>query len=241
VISESVAPPLWPGENPLGKVFSRGFDGEQGFEVVGVAVDARTTSLEQRPPLMVYVPYWWRPRPTTSLLVRTVQDPTAIVGDVRRVIARIDPEIALGEPRLLEDIVDAATAARRYQSQLFVLFGLVAVFIATLGVYAVTAYSVSKRRREMNIRVALGARTSEVVRMIVRQTGAAIAAGVVGGGGAALLVGGTIASLLFEVRPRDPYVLVSVSALVGVIALGASLVATRRGLDIDPVAALREE
>jgi predicted permease len=241
VISQSVADRLWPGHDALGKVFSRGIENEQSFEVVGVAIDARTTSLEHAPPLMVYVPYWWRSRASTSLLVRTDNAPTSVVADIRRVIRQIDPEIAVGQARVLEDIVNAATAVRRYQSQLFIVFGLVALFIATLGVYAVTAYSLSKRRREMNIRVALGARTSTVVAMIVRQTGAAVLVGVVLGAVGALIAGGAIASLLYDVSARDPLVLTAVSALVTAAGIAATVIATRQGLSIDPVATLREE
>jgi ABC-type antimicrobial peptide transport system permease subunit len=137
--------------------------------------------------------------------------------------------------------VNAATAARRYQSRLFVVFGVVALLITTLGVYAVTAYSLSKRRREMNIRVALGAHTTDVVRLLMQQTSAAVLPGVVAGVGGALALGGAIASLLYEVRPRDPLVLGVVAIGVGVVAVLASLLATRNGLSIDPAAALREE
>jgi predicted permease len=241
VISESVAARLWPGENALGHLFGRGIDGEGPFEVVGVAIDARTTSLEHTPPLMGYVPYWWQPRAATSLLVRTAVAPTAIVPDVRRVIRQIDPEIAVGDSRTLEDLVAAATAGRRYQAQLFVAFGIVAMFIATLGVYAVTAYSLSRRRRELNIRVALGAQTRQVVGLIVRQTGVPVAIGIVLGVGAALLLGGTLATLLYDVRPRDPLVLTAVRLIVGVVAIAATFIATRRGLSLNPVAALHHQ
>lgn len=241
VVSASLAARLWPEQDALGKVFSRGIEGEPGFEVVGVAADARTTSLERTPPLMVYVPYWWRTRTSLSLLVKTSVEPLTLAPAIRRVVEQIDPEIAVGQVRLLQEAVNAATAARRYQSRLFVVFGVVALLITTLGVYAVTAYSLSKRRREMNIRVALGAHTTDVVRLLMQQTSAAVLPGVVAGVGGALALGGAIASLLYEVRPRDPLVLGVVAIGVGVVAVLASLLATRNGLSIDPAAALREE
>lgn len=241
VVSASLAARLWPEQDALGKVFSRGIEGEPGFEVVGVAADARTTSLERTPPLMVYVPYWWRTRTSLSLLVKTSVEPLTLAPAIRRVVEQIDPEIAVGQVRLLQEAVNAAAAARRYQSRLFVVFGVVALLITTLGVYAVTAYSLSKRRREMNIRVALGAHTTDVVRLLMQQTSAAVLPGVVAGVGGALALGGAIASLLYEVRPRDPLVLGVVAIGVGVVAVLASLLATRNGLSIDPAAALREE
>jgi putative ABC transport system permease protein len=241
VVSESVAARLWPGEDPIGRRFSRGVESEPPFEVVGVTIDARTTSIERTPPLMVYVPYWWRSRSATSLLVKTAADGASVVPDVRRVVRAIDAEIAVGQARVLQDVVAGATAGRRYQAQLFVVFATVALLIATLGVYAATAYSLSKRRREMNIRVALGARRSEVLGLIVRQTGASIAAGVALGVAGALALGNAVAGLLYGVQPRDPWILALVAVIVGSVGLVSTGVAAKKGLVINPVAALRED
>jgi putative ABC transport system permease protein len=241
LISASVAARLWPGQDAMGKRFSRGQPDEQNFEVVGIVADARTTSLEAAPPLMVYVPYWWRSRPTLTLLVRTAGDPLALMPGVRRVVRDIDPEIALGQARPLDQIVDAAFAARRYQVRLFVAFGVAALLIAMVGVYAVTAYGVSRRRREMNIRVALGAQASQVLSMIVRQASAPILAGVAAGAAGAIAIGGIVASLLFDVRARDPIVIAVVVALVAGVGVLACLLAARTSLSLNPSAALREE
>jgi putative ABC transport system permease protein len=128
-----------------------------------------------------------------------------------------------------------------YQAQLFVAFGIVAVFIATLGVYAVTSYGVAQRRREMNIRVVLGARPRQVIAMAMRQGVASIAAGAVAGTGAALAAGGLVANLLFDVRPRDPLVLSAAVSIIASTGILACLLAARHGLVIDPASALREE
>ncbi len=241
LVSERTAARLFPGQDPLGKHFSRGIPDEQGFEIVGVVTDARTTSLEAEPPLMVYAPYWWRSRISLRMLVKTAVDPLSVTSGIRRAIHEIDPEIAIGDARALDDIVDASFAARRYQVRLFVAFGGAALAIAVLGVYAVTAYGVSRRRREMNIRVALGARTSQVVAMVVRQGSVPILVGMAAGAAGALAIGGIVASLLFDVQPRDPLVISAVVMLVGGIGLAACLVAARQGLTIDPARALREE
>jgi putative ABC transport system permease protein len=118
---------------------------------------------------------------------------------------------------------------------------VVALFIATLGVYAVTSYGVSRRRREMNIRVALGARTEQVMRMVMAQGIAPIAAGVAVGTAAALAIGGVVASLLFDVKPNDPLVIGGIVGLVAGVGLLACFVAARQGLVINPASALREE
>src|SRR6185436_10136230 len=116
-------------------------------------------------------------------------------------------------------LVDAAFAGRRYQTTLFVAFGVSALLIAVVGVYAVTAYGVSRRRREMNIRVALGARASQVVGLVLRQTGVPLITGAIAGGAAAVAIGGVVASQLFEVRARDPFVIAATVALVTSIGM----------------------
>jgi predicted permease len=241
VISAPAAERLWPGQDPIGKRFSRGLGGEQGFEVVGVAADARVTTIDRTQPLMVYVPYWWRSRAAVSLLIKTSIDPTSLLPAVRRAVHDVDPEIAIGQSRPLEQLVDAAVAGRRYQTQLFIAFGAVALFIATVGVYAVTAYGVSRRRREMNIRVALGAQSAQVIRLVLRQATMPVIAGVVTGAAAAIALGGLVASLLFEVQARDPLIVAGVVTVVTTVGLGTCLIAARRGLALNPAAALRDE
>jgi hypothetical protein len=241
LISESTAARLWPDQDPIGKRFSRGIEQEQGFEVVGVVGDARLTSLERTPPYMVYVPYWWRSYPTASLLIKTAAEPLSILSSIRTAIHQIDAEIAVGEGRPLERLVADSLSGRQYQTRLFLAFGAVGLLIATIGVYAVTAYGVSRRRREMNIRAALGARPGQVLRMIVRQTGQPIAFGLAGGVLGALAAGGFVASLLFGVSARVPFVLVGISLLVGTTGFGAAAAAAYGNLALDPAAALRDE
>ena len=241
LITQRTAQRLWPDQDALGKQFSRGIPGEAGFEVVGIVADAKLTSLERTPPLMVYLPYWWRSRMTTQLVVRTAGDPAALLPAVRRAVAGADSEIAIGVARPLEQVVDASMAGRRYQVQLFVAFGIVALFIAALGVYAVTAYGVSQRRRELNIRAALGAGRAQVLGMVVRQGSGPIVAGLLVGAAAALALGSLIASLLFEVDARDPRILAAVTLVVGIVAAVATISAARQGLEYNPAAALRED
>jgi predicted permease len=240
LVSEPTAARLWPDADPIGKRFSRGLANEQNFEVVGVVADARTTTIDGIQPLTVYLPYWWRTRTFTSLLVKTSVDPSSLIAPVRRAVNAVDSEIAVGETRSLAALLDAALSGRRYQAQLFIAFGLIALFIAMLGVYAVTAHGVARRRREMNIRVALGAQTSQVVAMVLRQASLPVVAGVVAGAMGALAIGRLIASLLFEVQARDPLVLAGVVIVVAAVGVAASALAARRGLSIDPALALRD-
>ena len=141
----------------------------------------------------------------------------------------------------MEQLVDAALGGRRYQTALFVAFSGVALLIAMLGVYAVTAYGVSRRRREMNIRVALGARPSQALGLVIRQGFSPVAAGVVAGIGGAVAVGTLVSGLLFEVSARDPVVIAAAAVLMGAIGLASCILAARHGLALSPAAALREE
>jgi predicted permease len=240
VISARAAQTLWPGEDPIGRQFIRG-DPRDQFEVVGVVVDGQPTALEAESPLMVYVPYWYNNEGKSVLLVGTAGDAAVVAGELRRVIHAVDPEIAIADVSPLHRVVDKALESRRYQMWLFAAFGAVALMIATVGVYATTAYGVSRRRREMNIRVALGARVSQVFALVLRQSATPLVVGIAVGCAGALALGTLVASLLFKVRASDPLVFASVVALVAAVGVLASATAARQGLRINPATALRDE
>jgi len=240
VISTRAAKTLWPGEDPIGRQFRRG-DPRDHFEVVGVVPDGHPTTLEAEPPLMVYVPYWYNNEGKSVLVVRAEGAVNAITAGLRRVVHTVDPEIAIAEVSPLRRVVDRARESRRYQMGLFTAFGGVALLIATIGIYATTAYSVTRRRREMNIRVALGARGSQVFALVLRQSTAPLAAGIIVGCAAALVIGRVAANLLFKVRAGDPLVMGGVVMLVAAAGVMASATAARQSLRIDPAAALKSD
>lgn len=240
VISVRAAQTLWPAEDPIGRQFTRG-DPSDRFEVVGVVVDGHPTALEAESPLMVYVPYWFNNEGKSVLMVRTRVEAAVLAGELRHLIQAVDPEIAIAEVNPLRSVVDKSLEARQYQMWLFTAFGAGALLIAAVGVYATTAYGVSRRRREMNIRVALGARASQVFALVLRQSAMPLFAGIAVGCAGALAIGSVVASLLFKVRASDPLVIASVVALVGTVGAVAAATAARQGLRIDPAAALRND
>lgn len=240
VISARAATVLWAGQDPIGRLFSRG-DPSDRFEVVGVVIDGRATALETESPLMVYVPYWHNNEGKSLLVVRAAGDGTAALGAMRAAVRAVDPEIAIGDAGPLRAVVDNVLDPRRYQMSLFAAFGSVALLIATIGVYAATAYAVSSRRREMNIRVALGAPVSTVFGLILRQSSIPVTLGAMAGCAVAVALGATLRHLLFEVQPHDPTVMASAAGLVFAAGLAAATTAARRGLRINPVEALRED
>jgi putative ABC transport system permease protein len=240
VISAHAARVLWPREDPLGKLFSRG-DPSSRFEVVGVVVDGRATALETESPLMVYVPYWYNNEGKSLLIVRATADDAAALRAMRGAVRAVDPEIAIGDAGPLRAVVDKVLDPRRYQMSLFVAFGSVALLIATIGVYAATTYTVSRRRREMNIRVALGAPIASVFALILRQSGAPVAGGVAAGCAVALALGTTLRRMLFEVQPNDPIIIAGAAVFMCAAGVAAAAIAARQGLRINPVEALRED
>jgi predicted permease len=240
VLSERAAHLFWPNENPIGRHFTRS-NPDQQFEIVGIVPDGHVTELDQQSPLMVYLPYWFNNEGKSVLVVRTRGDAAAVLPEIRQLVRGIDPEIAIARTAPLRDVVDAAVEGRRYQASLFTNFGAVALMIALLGVYATTAYGISKRRREMNIRVALGARASQVFALVLRQSTVPVLIGVGVGTAGALAIGDAIASQLFEVKPRDPGVLGGVALLLALAGAISAAVAARGGVRLDPAAALRDE
>jgi predicted permease len=241
VVSDRVAARLWPGVDPIGRQFRRGDPEEKPFEIVGVVPDGRPSDLEHLPAMMVYVPYSYRSRTRASIVIHTAGDPAALTGGVRQAVWRVDPEIAIANARPMKQLVDDALGGRRYQTTLFTAFSAVALLIAIVGVYAVTAYGVSRRRREMNIRAALGAKPSQALGLVVRQGFAPVAVGVAAGIGGALGIGTLAGGLLFEISAHDPIVIAATAVLMGAIGLAACVVAARQGLSLNPAAALREE
>jgi putative ABC transport system permease protein len=241
IITERTASVAWGGQDPIGRRFLRGDPKQKPFEVVGIIADGYNTQIDAVSPLMVYVPYWFRSRLTASLVVRGAIDAAAAAAEVRRVTRAFDAEIAIARVRPLQQLVDSALASRRYQVTVFIVFASVGFVIAMIGIYATTAYGVSRRRREMNIRVALGASRRAVLALVMRQSSLPLAAGVVLGAGAAVALSTVVATLLFEMSARDPRVIGGVASATAVIGFAASFIAARSGLLVDPAAVLREE
>jgi predicted permease len=241
LVSERTAERVWPAGNALGQQFHRGDPNDKPLEVVGIVADGRMTRLDAPPPLMVYVPYWYRSRLTASLAIRTELDPTVAAGPIWQAIWSLDRDIIIADVQPMTEVAAKGLTVPRYQMLLFIAFGVSALIIAVVGVYAVTAYAIARRRREMNIRVALGAQVSRVKALILRQSGWPIAVGLTAGVLGALGLGNVLASMLVDTRSRDPLALAAVVVTVGAAALLSMIVAMRRGLAIDPASALRDE
>lgn len=243
VISQTVAGQVWPGENPIGKQFHPGANNAPLAEVIGVVGDIRTVRLDEPPLPMVYMPYWEIQTPmTASLVVRTHgATPSSAASEIRRVLRSIDPQVPVVNVRTMDQVVSESVATRRFQTTLARSFAFWALFLAGLGVFSVASYSVSQRRHELGIRMALGAASSNLRRLIVRDGIKPILLGMLVGIAASFVVGKAINSLFFGVRMDNPLLLAlsaTIVLAVGLLACYVPAIATSR---ISPLEVLRSD
>jgi putative ABC transport system permease protein len=239
IISAGLGQRLWPGRNPIGRRYDAGGSGI--VEVVGVTADIRSTNLDREPVNMEYIPYWSRTRPAASLVVRTSMDPRGLAATLRSAIRQIDPEVPLPDVRTLEQLMNQSVSARRFDMTLLALFAAAALTLAALGTYGVVGYTVTQRRNEMGIRIALGAARGDLVRMVVRQGMTPVLAGLAAGAVGAVLLGRYMASLLFEIGPRDPVSFAGATLVLLAVSAAACLIPARRATKVNPIESLRFE
>ena len=238
ILSQGTARRLWPKQDPMGR---RMLHNETLEEVVGVTADIRGTDLDKAPVMTIYVPYWQRPRLSSALLLRTAMDPRGVEAGVREVIHQVDADVPVPEMQTLSEVMSDSVAERRFQMTLAVLFAAAALALAGFGIYGVVSYSVACRRTEMGIRMALGAGTGGLQRMVlwqgIRPVVAGLAAGVVG----ALAAGRILSGLLFQTSARDPVTIGGVALVLLGVSAAAALIPARRATRFDPMKALRFE
>ena len=240
VVSARLAAKLWPGRNPLGKLVSSGSAAKHA-EVVGVVADVHSTQLERDPTLMLYVPFWKQAYQVTGFVVRSAADPASLREGVRKTLQSIEPAIPAPTRRTMEEIVDESVAQRRFQMRVAAAFGISALLLAALGIYGVVAYGIALRRRELGIRMALGARSQQVCRMVLWQGLRPVTTGLAEGMLAAIAAGRLVRSLLFGEGATDGLTLGAVAAGLACVATLACLLPARYAARIDPSRVLRDE
>jgi putative ABC transport system permease protein len=241
VISELAAARLWPGQNPLGKRFRHGPDDSPLIEVVGVVGNVRSVSLSANPPMHIYRPpaqYFYG---RASLAARTTADPSAIASAIGNIVRQLDPDMAVPTPRTMDDIVSESVAQRRFQMNLVLLLGAAAVLLAGLGIYAVVSQGVASRVGEFGIRMALGADSTRIRRLVLRDGMRPVALGLLAGASLSLAASRLLQSLLFGVSPADARSYVVALVFLSGVALTAGLAPAWHASRLDPNAALRTE
>jgi putative ABC transport system permease protein len=243
VVSDLAVHEYWPTENPLGRrVAVEWVEGRPIWrQVVGVVQSTHHFGLEAPQKPEIYVPHSQAPSPFMQLIVRTAQDPATLESAIRAQIAAIDPQQGISGLQTLEGLLARSTARRRFQAVLVSTFAVLALVLAAIGVYAVMAYMVTQRRREIGVRLALGARPADVVQMVLRNGLRLTIAGVVLGLAGALALSRALEHFLFGVSPLDPLTYATVTLVLVCIAGLAAYVPSRGAADVDPLLVLRDE
>ena len=240
VISESAARTIWPRDNPINRRFRH--DSEQRWtRVIGVVADTRVEELGRDPQPLVYVPYFQFGGPQMNLLVRTDVAPTVLAPSIRDRVQKIDGAVPVSDIRTIADVVSQAVAPRRFQAVLLASFAVVALALASIGIFGVVSYMVQQRRTEIGIRLALGASSGCVCKFMLRRSMSPVGAGLVAGILVSTVVTRLMTSLLFEVRALDPLIFCSAPLFLGAVALAAGYLPVRRASRLDPIEALRYE
>jgi putative ABC transport system permease protein len=254
IVNETMAQRFWPGLSAIGKEFywgiqdpervsePEGWDGRYDspslLTVVGVVREVKTLGLDQEPRAQVYLPsakkFGW-------LVVRTESDPLGVAGAARNAIEAVDPEISVTNISTMEERFSAAVAQERFRMLLIGLFAALAVLLAAVGLFGVTAHSVNQRTHEIGVRMALGARPDDVVRVVGGQGLGLIVVGAAIGLAGALALTRFMSSLLFGVTPTDPLSYVGSVLVLGAVAMLACYLPTRRAAKVDPAEVLRNQ
>ncbi|MGB6524723.1 MAG: ABC transporter permease [Candidatus Acidiferrales bacterium] len=230
-------------ENPLGKQFGEApadanGPANPGYEIVGIVADTKYNSLRREIHAMMYTP---QRRGGASFEVRTAADPQALLPLIRKVVAQVNTNLPLFNVTTESEQIDRLLFQERLIARLSSFFGLLALVLACIGLYGLLSYEVSRRTREIGIRMALGAQAGDVLRMVVKQGIVLALAGAAVGIGAALGVTHYLSSMLYGVRPNDPVTIVAVAVLLTLVAFAACYIPARRATRVDPIVALRYE
>jgi putative ABC transport system permease protein len=240
IINDALAQRYWPNEDPLGKRLTVGFE-KSPREIVGIVATIKQTTLSAGAGHAMYLPHLQRPTGGMSIVVRTDGDPMSLVAAARTQVRAVDPAIPVSNIRTMDEIFSASVAQQRFSMLLVGLFGSLALVLAAIGIYGVMAYTVTQRKHEIAVRIALGAKSSQVWRMVLKDGLVLASLGVGIGLGGALALTRLMSTLLFEVKPTDVQTFAMVSALLILVALVACVIPARRATKVDPLEALRCE
>jgi len=246
LISKRLAEQYWPGQDPTGKRLKIGpLDSPNAWlTVVGVVSDVRQTALYGDPRMDIYVPYAQERRGFVTprdLVLRTKGDPASVAAAVRQAVWAVDKDQPISNVQTMSEVFSAAVSRERFQMLLLALFAALALVLACVGLYGVISYSIAQRTHEIGVRMALGAQSTDVLRLVLRQGMVLTIAGLMVGIAVGLVATRVLSDMLFGVTPRDPLTFVGVPLLLLLVAFLACYIPARRATRIDPLVALRCE
>ncbi|HTS47614.1 MAG TPA: ABC transporter permease [Bryobacteraceae bacterium] len=241
VVNEAFAKRLFPGENALGKRFRTNPERTEWTQIVGIAQDGKYQSLNDVSDPAYFAARSQRYDSTIAIVARSSQPPDQLVRRIQQVVTTLDPTLPFFQADSLEDHMRLPLMPARIAATMLGAFGVLAIVLAATGVYGMLAYAISRRTREIGIRVAIGARRGNIVQLVLRRAALIVLSASVAGAALAVTLGRFFTPILYGVSPKDPATYALALALMAVIALIACLVPTRRALRIDPAIALRDE
>lgn len=244
IVNQTLAKQWYPeGSSPVGTVLSVSWSTATPlpYEIVGVVADVRSSAIDVPTTPGIYIAETQEPSSIATLVVRSDASPGQLAPAVRAAIARVDPDQGVSQVRTLDALMATTTARPQIQAVVFGLFGVLALVIASVGLYGVMAYAVEQRRREMGVRLALGAAPAVLLRLVVKEGLVLAGIGLIAGVLLAAGVSQTLAGLLYETRPTDPRVFAGVAAVLLVVAALATLIPARRATQVDPALVLRDQ
>ena len=243
ILNQETAARYWPDEDPIGKRIKLGRPDAPNpwMTVVGVVGNVRHFGLDTAARRELFRPYSQAAWPQMTIVAKTAAEPAAFATPVRSALQAINPDLPVARVTTMETIERSSTGSRRFPMILLSAFGAVALVLAVVGVYGVVSYVVTQRTREIGIRMALGARSGQVIRLIVKGAMGPVLAGVALGAVGAVFAARLLGSLLYEVKPGDPAVLAGITVLLIAAAVVASLVPGTRATRVDPISVLKTE
>lgn len=239
IISELLAKEAFPNEDPLGRRLLVANGDFGSFEIIGIVGDIRHRELESEPLPTMYMPSF--ERTWMNIVIRSQGDPSYLAAAVRKEVKAIDPDQPVAAVKPMYDWLAISVSSHRYRTLLLALFALIALVLASTGIYGVMSYSVTQRTHEIGVRMALGARRLDVLRLVVQQGMVLVAIGLVLGILGAVALTRVMSSVLYEITPKDPLTFVVVAVFLPVVALVACYIPARRATKVDPLVALRYE
>jgi len=239
VINQSMARAFWPNQSALGKLFSQGSETGPWKQVIGIVQDVREWGLTHKPVPEAYDAFTGRGG--FFLVLHTPRQPLSLTADARRVLAQLDANLPLFDVRTMDQVIAENAQGQQFTSLLVGTFAFLAVLLAAVGIYGVLSYAVTERTREIGIRMSLGASRSRVLGQVILEGMRLAIIGFAVGMAGAVAAGRVLASLLHEVKPDDPAILVATAAFLAVVALAACYLPARRAAGLDPMRALRYE
>ena len=241
LINEAFARKFLPSQEPIGQRLNFGGGEKETQEIIGVVADVKNDDLDEAVDPIAYSPYAQNPWWTMSLVIRGTQDPTRLASAVRSEVQALDPNLPVSNIKPLRQMIDERISPKRLMTYILGVFALIALLLASVGIYGVMSYAITQRTREIGVRMALGAQAVDVLKLVIKNGMTMALVGVTIGLAGAYALTRLLANLLFKVTPTDVATFAAVSVSLIVVALIACYIPARRATKVDPLVALRYE